>query len=143
MLVVNSRPRTRLLRIVMAPPEYSTVTVVPVAMVKGLELDATVVLVDDFLHDGKAEARAFRFRRHVRFEGAVEHRVGKAGAAVAEQRHHVVEWTDHERGGSMPALEQPSLLLRSLRDFFGGRDPANRRQRTHRFARARSDHCPR
>jgi len=36
----------------------------------------------------------------------------------AELRHHVVEWTEHEQGGPMPALEQPQLLLRALRDFF-------------------------
>ena len=36
----------------------------------------------------------------------------------AELRHRVVDWTEHARGGSMPALEQPELLVRSLRDFF-------------------------
>jgi microsomal epoxide hydrolase len=32
----------------------------------------------------------------------------------AEHRHHVVEWVEHERGGSLPGLEQPELLLSSL-----------------------------
>jgi epoxide hydrolase len=36
----------------------------------------------------------------------------------AEARHRVVEWREHERGGGMPALEQPELLLESLRSFF-------------------------
>jgi epoxide hydrolase len=36
----------------------------------------------------------------------------------AEMRHRVVDWTEHAHGGSMPALEQPALLVRSLRDFF-------------------------
>jgi epoxide hydrolase len=35
----------------------------------------------------------------------------------AELRHRVVEWTEHERGGPMPALEQPTLLLAALRGF--------------------------
>jgi len=36
----------------------------------------------------------------------------------AEAQHRVVQWTDHANGGSMPALEQPALLLESLRSFF-------------------------
>ena len=36
----------------------------------------------------------------------------------AERSHRVVEWHEHEHGGAMPALEQPELLLRSLREFF-------------------------
>jgi microsomal epoxide hydrolase len=36
----------------------------------------------------------------------------------AERRHRVVEWTEHEQGGPMPALEQPKLLVTALRDFF-------------------------
>ena len=36
----------------------------------------------------------------------------------AERSHRVVEWQEHENGGGMPALEQPELLLRSLREFF-------------------------
>ena len=35
----------------------------------------------------------------------------------AELRHRVVGWTEHERGGPMPALEQPELLLHTLRNF--------------------------
>jgi microsomal epoxide hydrolase len=37
----------------------------------------------------------------------------------AERAHRVVEWHEHERGGGMPGLEQPALLLESLRSFFG------------------------
>lgn len=36
----------------------------------------------------------------------------------AEKRHRVVDWTEHAHGGPMPALEQPLVLVRSLRDFF-------------------------
>jgi epoxide hydrolase len=36
----------------------------------------------------------------------------------AERSHRVVEWLEHEHGGAMPALEQPELLLGSLRQFF-------------------------
>lgn len=35
----------------------------------------------------------------------------------AEARHQVVDWQEHERGGPMPGLEQPALLLQSLRAF--------------------------
>jgi hypothetical protein len=35
----------------------------------------------------------------------------------AERQHHVVEWHEHERGGSLPGLEQPDLLVSSLRGF--------------------------
>jgi pimeloyl-ACP methyl ester carboxylesterase len=34
-----------------------------------------------------------------------------------ERRHRVAEWHEHERGGACPALEQPQLLLGSLRQF--------------------------
>jgi pimeloyl-ACP methyl ester carboxylesterase len=37
----------------------------------------------------------------------------------AERSQRVVEWREHERGGCMPGLEQPELLLESLRSFFG------------------------
>ncbi|HKY34800.1 MAG TPA: epoxide hydrolase [Polyangiaceae bacterium] len=36
---------------------------------------------------------------------------------LAERRYHVTDWIEHERGGSMPALEQPELLLASLVGF--------------------------
>lgn len=35
----------------------------------------------------------------------------------AERHHHVLEWHEHAQGGPMPALEQPELLLGSLRTF--------------------------
>ena len=34
-----------------------------------------------------------------------------------EARHRVAEWHEHGRGGTCPALEQPELLLASLRTF--------------------------
>jgi microsomal epoxide hydrolase len=36
---------------------------------------------------------------------------------LAEARHRVAEWQEHERGGPCPALEQPELLTVSLRSF--------------------------
>jgi len=36
---------------------------------------------------------------------------------LAEARHHIVEWREHERGGPWPALEQPRLLADSLREL--------------------------
>ncbi|MES1188889.1 MAG: epoxide hydrolase family protein [Myxococcales bacterium] len=36
----------------------------------------------------------------------------------AERRYRVVEWCEHEHGGGMPGVEQPQLLLESLRGFF-------------------------
>jgi epoxide hydrolase len=35
----------------------------------------------------------------------------------AERRYRITDWAYHERGGSMPALEQPELLLASLVGF--------------------------
>lgn len=37
---------------------------------------------------------------------------------VVERRHCVVSWTEHERGGAFPELEQPELLLGELCRFF-------------------------
>lgn len=42
----------------------------------------------------------------------------------AERRYRIVEWTEHERGGCMPALEQPEVLVASLRGFFSRVSPA-------------------
>ena len=36
---------------------------------------------------------------------------------VAEQKYRIVDYTEQERGGSLPALEQPELLLESLVSF--------------------------
>jgi microsomal epoxide hydrolase len=36
----------------------------------------------------------------------------------AELKYRVADWTEHDRGGCMPALEQPELLLASLVRFF-------------------------
>ncbi|WP_344235899.1 epoxide hydrolase family protein [Actinocorallia libanotica] len=40
---------------------------------------------------------------------------------LAERSHHVVRWTEFERGGHFPALEAPDLLAGDLREFFGER----------------------
>lgn len=37
---------------------------------------------------------------------------------LAERYYHVTHWTDLRRGGHFPALEEPELLARDLRDFF-------------------------
>lgn len=37
----------------------------------------------------------------------------------AERRQRVLSWTEHASGGAFPELEQPELLLRELREFFG------------------------
>jgi pimeloyl-ACP methyl ester carboxylesterase len=34
-----------------------------------------------------------------------------------EREHRVAEWHEHDRGGARPALEQPELLVRSLREL--------------------------
>jgi len=36
---------------------------------------------------------------------------------VAEARHNVVQWREHERGGPWPGLEQPRLLADTLREL--------------------------
>jgi epoxide hydrolase len=37
---------------------------------------------------------------------------------VSEREHHLVRWTEHERGGHFAAWEAPDLLVADLRDFF-------------------------
>ena len=37
---------------------------------------------------------------------------------LAEQAHHVVRWTEFDRGGHFAALEAPDLLVSDLRAFF-------------------------
>ena len=36
----------------------------------------------------------------------------------AERDYNVVQWTDMQRGGHFPALEQPTLLVDDIRRFF-------------------------
>ncbi|MDT0426260.1 epoxide hydrolase family protein [Streptomyces salyersiae] len=36
----------------------------------------------------------------------------------AERDHHVVRWTEFERGGNFLSLEQPELLVEDVREFF-------------------------
>jgi pimeloyl-ACP methyl ester carboxylesterase len=39
--------------------------------------------------------------------------------AIAERTDNIVRWTEFDRGGHFPALEEPDLLLGDLRAFFG------------------------
>ncbi len=43
---------------------------------------------------------------------------------IVERRHRVVSWTEHERGGAFPELEQPELLLGELCRFFATVTPS-------------------
>lgn len=38
--------------------------------------------------------------------------------AIAERRHHLVRWSEHDRGGHFAAMEAPDLLTADLRAFF-------------------------
>jgi pimeloyl-ACP methyl ester carboxylesterase len=40
---------------------------------------------------------------------------------LAERFDHIVRWTEMDRGGHFPGLEQPEILLADLQAFFGGR----------------------
>ncbi len=42
---------------------------------------------------------------------------GPSLRGVAERHQRIEAWLEHDRGGAMPALEQPRLLLRSLLEF--------------------------
>src|SRR5205823_3133684 len=37
---------------------------------------------------------------------------------VAEQSHNIVRWTEFDRGGHFPGLEQPDRLVEDLRSFY-------------------------
>nr|WSY57861.1 epoxide hydrolase [Streptomyces sp. NBC_00886] len=37
---------------------------------------------------------------------------------IAQETNNVVQWTDHDRGGHFPALEEPDLLVDDIRRFF-------------------------
>ena len=37
---------------------------------------------------------------------------------LAERTHHVVHWSEFDRGGHFPAMEVPDLLVGDLREFF-------------------------
>lgn len=39
---------------------------------------------------------------------------------VAEREHHLVHWTEHDRGGHFAAMEAPDLLVDDVRAFFRG-----------------------
>lgn len=38
---------------------------------------------------------------------------------IAEREHHVVHWSEFDRGGHFAALEAPDLLVEDIRAFFG------------------------
>ncbi|MDF6021000.1 hypothetical protein [Streptomyces sp. JH34] len=40
----------------------------------------------------------------------------------AERDHHVVRWTEFDRGGNFLSLEQPELLAEDVREVFAGLD---------------------
>ncbi|MEV0441284.1 epoxide hydrolase family protein [Streptomyces spectabilis] len=37
---------------------------------------------------------------------------------IADRTNNIVQWTEHDRGGHFPALEQPALLVDDIRRFF-------------------------
>jgi microsomal epoxide hydrolase len=37
---------------------------------------------------------------------------------IAERRNNIARWTEFERGGHFPGLEEPDLLIADLREFF-------------------------
>src|SRR5512141_721419 len=59
------------------------------ARLPGPELDATAMLVDDLLHDGEAQPRAFWLRGDVRLERALHDVGGEAGPVVAEREYRL------------------------------------------------------
>jgi epoxide hydrolase len=38
--------------------------------------------------------------------------------SIAEAQHHVVHWSEFERGGHFAAMEAPDLLVGDIREFF-------------------------
>jgi pimeloyl-ACP methyl ester carboxylesterase len=37
---------------------------------------------------------------------------------IADQTNNIVQWTEFERGGHFPAMEEPELLVADIRAFF-------------------------
>jgi pimeloyl-ACP methyl ester carboxylesterase len=37
---------------------------------------------------------------------------------LAEQTNNIVQWTEFDRGGHFPAMEEPDLLIADMRAFF-------------------------
>jgi pimeloyl-ACP methyl ester carboxylesterase len=37
---------------------------------------------------------------------------------IADQTNNIVQWTEFERGGHFPAMEEPGLLVADIRAFF-------------------------
>ena len=37
---------------------------------------------------------------------------------IADQTNNIVRWTEFDRGGHFPAMEQPDLLINDIREFF-------------------------
>jgi microsomal epoxide hydrolase len=46
--------------------------------------------------------------------------VSRAVRRLAERGHHIMQWSEFDRGGHFPVLEVPDLLVGDLRTFFGG-----------------------
>ena len=38
--------------------------------------------------------------------------------AIAERDHHIVHWSEFDRGGHFAAMEAPDLLVADIRSFF-------------------------
>jgi epoxide hydrolase len=37
---------------------------------------------------------------------------------IADRTNNIVQWTEYDRGGHFPAMEQPDLLIADIRTFF-------------------------
>lgn len=46
------------------------------------------------------------------------HDIARPIRRVAEQRNHIVHWSEHERGGHFAAMEQPQALVDDVRAMF-------------------------
>jgi len=74
---------------------------------------------------GAGEARAEHYRFHLReaprcAAPLTVHAFPLATPSLrrfVQRRQRLVEWREHERGGCMPAIEQPELWLETLRSF--------------------------
>lgn len=44
---------------------------------------------------------------------------GSSIRAIAEKQHHVVHWSEFDRGGHFASMETPDLLIGDIRTFFG------------------------
>jgi pimeloyl-ACP methyl ester carboxylesterase len=44
--------------------------------------------------------------------------LGLSVRRIAERTHNIVHWSELDRGGHFPAMEEPDLLVDDLREFF-------------------------